>query len=115
MRHYPHPPSPEPVLGPRSARTRGGSVPPLPRCGRGALCWMSQPLSRTAGEGGERSEAGEGLAAAPKLLPAWCARAQVVSPQRWRGSFQNRRDLAQILDETLGLAAEGLLVRRAQQ
>jgi hypothetical protein len=31
----PHPPSLEPVLGPRSARTRGGWVPPLPWYGSG--------------------------------------------------------------------------------
>jgi hypothetical protein len=36
----PHPPSPEPVLGPRFARTRGGLVLPLPRCGRGASSQM---------------------------------------------------------------------------
>jgi hypothetical protein len=38
-----------------------GWVPPLPWCGRGALslCAVS-PLSRNAGEGAERSEAGEG-------------------------------------------------------
>jgi hypothetical protein len=31
LRRPPHPPRPEPVLGPRSARTRGSLVP-LPRC-----------------------------------------------------------------------------------
>jgi hypothetical protein len=31
----PHPPSPEPVLGPRFARTRGGGSPPLPLCAGG--------------------------------------------------------------------------------
>src|SRR5215469_13914347 len=43
----PHPPSPEPVLGPRSARTRGGWVPPLPQCGRGC-----RPPDRSPGGGG---------------------------------------------------------------
>src|ERR1700719_4343372 len=39
-----------------------GWVLPLPRCRRGALNWpVMQPLSRTAVEGAERSEAGEGL------------------------------------------------------
>ena len=39
-------------------------VPPLPQCGRGANEPISlQPLSRTAGEGAERSEAGEDHAA----------------------------------------------------
>jgi hypothetical protein len=37
----PHPPSREPVLGPRSARTRGGWVPPLPWYGRGARALAS--------------------------------------------------------------------------
>ena len=37
-----------------------GRVPPLPRCGRGLENGRLQPLSCTAGEGAERSEAGEG-------------------------------------------------------
>src|SRR3984893_16839048 len=42
-----------------------GWVPPLPRCGGGALNWpVMQPLSRPAGEGGECSEAREGVPAA---------------------------------------------------
>jgi hypothetical protein len=45
----PHPPSPL------------GLVPPLPHCGRGAFELTTlEPLSRSAGEGAERSEAGEG-------------------------------------------------------
>lgn len=49
----PHPPSPR------------GLVPPLPHCGRGAFELNTlEPLFRTAGEGAERSEAGEGHAAA---------------------------------------------------
>jgi hypothetical protein len=45
----PHPPSP------------WGLVPPPPQCGRGAFELNTlEPLSRTAGEGAERSEAGEG-------------------------------------------------------
>jgi hypothetical protein len=45
----PHPPSPL------------GLVPPLPHCGRGAFELNTLgPLSRTAGEGAEGSEAGEG-------------------------------------------------------
>jgi hypothetical protein len=42
-------------------------VPPLPRCDavreRSSTVVGFQPLSRTAGEGGERSEAGEGFPA----------------------------------------------------
>ena len=42
-------------------QAHSGLVPPLPHCGRGANEPISlQPLSRTAGEGAERSEAGEG-------------------------------------------------------
>src|ERR1700758_2814015 len=37
-----------------------GRVPPLPRCGRELENGRLQPLSCTAGEGAERSEAGEG-------------------------------------------------------
>jgi hypothetical protein len=37
-----------------------GRVPLLPRCGRGLENGRLQPLSCTAGEGAERSEAGEG-------------------------------------------------------
>src|SRR5258706_2977127 len=56
-------PAPHPNLPPLAGEGRGGGwVPPLPRCGRGAFKGLVMwPLSRTAGEGAERSEAGEGL------------------------------------------------------
>ncbi len=58
----PDPPTPEPVLGPRFARTRGAWIPPSPACGRGATRTSRKTPLSLAGEAvsGRSPETGEG-------------------------------------------------------